>query len=30
MTGTLVSMIASIVIFLGIAIYKSGKSVFDE
>ncbi len=29
MAGTLITLIASIVIFIGIGIWKSGKSVFD-
>ena len=29
MAGTLITLVASIVIFIGIGAYKSGKSVFD-
>ncbi len=29
MTGTLITLVASIVIFVGIAAFKSGKSIFD-
>ncbi len=30
MTGTLISLIVSIVAFIAIAAYKPGKSVFDK
>ena len=30
MIGTLVTLVASLVIFIGMGIYKSGKSLFDE
>ena len=30
MTGTLITAIASMVIFVAIAAYNSGKSVFDK
>ncbi len=30
MAGTLITLIASMVIFVAIAAYKSGKSLFDK
>ncbi|GEM_PF-1972303 len=30
MIGTLISLIVSIVVFIAIAAYKSGKSVFEK
>ena len=29
MEGTLVTLIVSIIVFIGIAVFKSGKSLFD-
>ncbi len=29
MQGTLIALVASLVVFVGIAAYKSGKSIFD-
>ena len=29
MAGTLITLVASLVIFIGIAAYKSGKSLFE-